>query len=91
MYSHHFVDCSKCMFVFIAFLNISGADTGFQKRGVVIINNKTSGGGGGGGFLLRTTAREKKKVNLDKRGGCNPPPPLPCICSCILSDDKTYI
>ena len=46
MYSHHFVDC---MFVFIAFLNISGADTGFQKRGVVIINNKTSGGGGGGG------------------------------------------
>ena len=63
MYSHHFVDCSKCMFVFIAFLNISGADTGFQKRGVVIINNKTSGGGGG--FLLRTTAREKKKVNLD--------------------------
>ena len=60
MYSHHFVDCSKCMFVFIAFLNISGADTGFQKRGVVIINNKTSGGGGGGFCCVQLQGRKKK-------------------------------
>ena len=47
------------MFVFIASLNISGADTGFQKRGgVVIINNKTSGGGGG---VLSTSGRFNKQ------------------------------
>ena len=77
MYSHHFVDCSKCMFVFIAFLNISGADTGFQKRGVVIINNKTSGGGGGGGVSVAYNCKGEKKSEFGQKGGLQPPPPPP--------------
>ena len=70
MYSHHFVDCSKCMFVFIAFLNISG----FQKRGVVIINNKTSGGGGG--VSVAYNCKGEKKSEFGQKGGLQPPPPL---------------
>ena len=65
------------MFVFIASLNISGADTGFQKRGVVIINNKMSGGGGGGVAVTYNCVRRKKSAFGQKGGLQTPPPPPP--------------
>ena len=90
------------MFIFIASLK----DTGFQKRGVVIkrrggggeevlstFNERGEGAvcpllaDSGGGAVSYNCARGKKR-DFGQKGVANP---LPCICSCILPDDQTYL